>query len=282
MVSLVRAWARIDPRTAEEVVRELKDQRDRKQAFPALIVGVAESGDPEVWRYLARMGVGFEREQATVALLRQQMLTEGVEATIRTIDELSDEPPFPVFKSQSLRTAVGILARSDPVAASAIVQAHRDHEAADNLLRRLIVNWVTQDGHAAMAWLLKEPDTKNRQQVMHEAYRRWIMRDRAAALAWMAGIEDYTGVESITDIYATALARSDLKEAIAWAEALEDEAAQREALLDIGEVWRYRDPEAADEWLREVELHDALMEKLGPRRRKARAAGRVSKRADSD
>jgi hypothetical protein len=219
---LVGAWAQSDPGTAIEVLNEIIDPEIRGNAFTALVEGWADSGDAGVWRYLAGLPAGMERERGTVVVVQQQMALGGPDAAIRRIEQLPQEPPMNAFKAQALRTAVGVLARSDPARAAALVEAHRDDPKGGHLMRRVAVNWVTQDGPAALTWLRTQPQTPQRDRVMREAYRRWVIRDRDAAVVWMDDQSDQAGLQSIFDMYATALARSDPPAAIAWVRHIED------------------------------------------------------------
>jgi len=272
---LVRAWARSDPGTAIGVLNEILEPQIRQTAFTALIEGWSESGHAGVWRYLAGLPPGMDRERGIIIVVQQRMARDGAVAAIQEIEQLPDEPPMDAFKERALRTAVGVLARSDPARAAAIVEAHRDDPKVGRLMRRVAVNWVTQDGPAAMAWILTQPQTLQRDRVMREAYRRWVVRDRAAAVAWMADRDDPAGLESIFDMHATALARSDPQTAIAWVRRIEDPALRVAALADVAVVWHHEDPDSARAWLEQAGLYDDFLRRKERRvemRRERRAA----------
>jgi hypothetical protein len=270
MPELIHTWARFDPKTAEEILDQVTDADTQPRAFLRFISGWWSTGDPRIWSYLAEAPNAMSREQATYALLRREIAAHGVDATIAKIEALPD-PEFTRFRPAALKTAIGMIARSQPERAARIVSAHRDDEIGDLFARRLAVNWVALDPPAAMAWILSEPPSKHRDRVSREAFRRWLGRDRSAALAWMEARDDYGGLGSLTDMYATSRARDDLPGAIEWASRLEDPGQRREAQLDLAEIWQHRAPEQATPWIRELGLEAELDARLA--RRGGRGAG---------
>ncbi len=276
--TLLRSWARVDPRTALEVLNEISDSETRNAAFPALIGGWLESGHTAgVWQYLAELQSDGDRERGSQVAVYHLVLRSGAEATLREIEELPEEPPLGAFKQRVLRTAVGLVARIEPERAISVVEAHPDGAGRDSLVRRVAVNWVTQDGPAAMAWLRTQPPKPQRGAVMREVYRRWVARDRPAALAWMADQADLGDLSPILDMHATALARSDPQAAIAWALGIGDASVRREVLLDVADVWQHEDPEAAGPRIRELGLDDELEDRLEQRRSRRRGKGRAAR-----
>jgi hypothetical protein len=223
----------------------------------------------------------MEREAATRGLVLEMVAQDGVDAAFDRLERLPDEPPYTAYKQAALRSAVGLVARADPERAARVVEAHRGERAHDMMVRRLAVNWVTQDGVAAMAWLQRLPEGDHRSRVTREAFRRWLMRDRPAAMKWMEERDDYGQLASLTDMYASALARRDPERAASWAEALEEESARREAMLDLGQIWYADDPEAASTWLRRVGLYDEVKQRTTgrPGPRGGQAAGQPPRRA---
>jgi len=272
--ALFRTWARTDPGAALAALDEIADAETRSVSFPALVEGWADVASPEVlWRYLARLEQDIDRERGCQVVVRSRMLRVGAETALREIEDLPEEPALGRFKQNLLRTGVGLVARSQPDAAIAIAEAHRDDPSGDALIRRVAVNWVTQDPAAAMAWIRTQPDTAVRRRAMREAYRRWVVRDRLGAIAWMAEQRDLDGLESILDIHASALARSDPRAAIEWARGIENPVLRREAVFDAAAVWHYEDPEAAEAWLGEAGLQDAIDQRERRRRVRAQALG---------
>ncbi len=274
--TLLRSWARVDPRTALEVLNEISDPKAQNAAFPALIEGWVESGQTAgVWRYLAEIETDRERERGSQVVVYHLVSREGADAALREIEELVVEPPRgAAFKKRVLRTAVGLVARIEPERAISVVEAYPEGSERDSLVRRVAVNWVTQDGPAAIAWLRTQPPKPQRGPIMREVYRRWVVRDRPAALAWMADQADLGDLSPILDMHATALTRSDPDAAIAWALGIGDASLRREVLLDVAEVWQHADPEAAGHRIRELGLDEELEDRIERRRNRGRGKGR--------
>ncbi len=270
---LVHVWARRDPQAALDALNRIRDPEIQQNAFPAMIEGWGESGLPGVWRYLASLPVGLDRERGTLTLVSNRIRRDGSAAALREIEELSPEWAGEEFRSSALRTLVGLVARIDPARATAIAEAHRDDRDGGLLMRRVAVNWVTQDGAAAMSWLCDQPASRQRDRVLREAYRRWIVRNRPAAIAWFGARGDLGELGALADLYATALTRVDPRAAIAFLERIEDPARRLEASADVAEVWRGADPEAARAWIEQAGLREEL------ERREARRAARRERAA---
>ena len=270
---LLQQWARSDPHAALETLNQIRDPQGKEAAFPALIQGWAESGQPGYWRYLAELPSSMEldRERAIMMLVQQLIARESADAAIRVVEQLPSEPEMRPFKEAALRTTVGILARSDPGRAAALAAAHQDDPHGGLLMRRVAVNWVTQDGPAAMTWLLEQPANQRRERVMREAYRRWVARDRTAAVAWVVDRPDYAGLEAIFDMQATALARIDVQAAVAWVDGIEDSELREAAKLDLAMVWHHQDPEGARSWLEAAGLLEEVQERAENRARAQRS-----------
>ena len=85
---------------------------------------IASSHTDAVWQYLATLG-GLERERGSQVVVRHLVSQVGAEGALRRIEQLPDEPPLGAFKDKVRRTAVALVARSQPAAAIAVVEAHR-------------------------------------------------------------------------------------------------------------------------------------------------------------
>lgn len=277
---LLQKWARSDPASAVEILNTIEEPELRRGGFTALIEGWAASGDDGVWRYLAELRPGMEREGGISMVVRERIMRRGPDATLQEIEELPEEAAMASFRVHALRSAVGTLARSDPARATAVAEAHRDDPGGGLLMRRVAVNWVTQDPTAAMAWIREQPATSQRDRVLREAYRRWVVRDGEAAVAWMRERGAAGDLHPLFDMYATALARSDPRAAITWLGEIEDPALRSEALADVADVWYHEDPEAARPWLEKVGLYDAVLER--EKRRAARFQAAVGNSPEVD
>lgn len=268
--ALLRAWARTDPQTALEALEEIRDPTVAKDALPEFVSGWVESGDPSLWPFLAAYEPERAREELTLLVMHKQLQRKGVSGLLLTVEQLPEEPPLDDFKRRAFRSALSAAARVDGPAAAAFVERHRGGPFDERLMRRVAVHWVTADGTAAMNWARAQPAGEERDRVVRETFRRWLVRDRPAALTWMGDAGDRGDLASILDMYASALARQDPHAAIAWVEAeIEDPEAQREALLDVAQVWLHADRESATEWIEERGLGEDLAGIRAKRRARA-------------
>lgn len=251
--SLLRAWARRNPNAALEWAAGI---RDDGTAAEAVFAGWAESADPKMWDFVAKMEPSMDRESASIALMQSLVAREGFEGLLARVGALPDDGPHG-FKAAAIGTATGLVAEDDPLRALAFADRFAASPYGDGLLRRVAVRWVVRDGRAAMENLIARPASPDRDYALRWAYIGWLRRDHAAALAWMpesaARDPHYT---PLVDVYAVALAKNDpdhpgdaVRRAMRWAEGTPDAGKRHETFVSLGVIWLYYEPDAASAWL---------------------------------
>lgn len=257
--ALLRAWARRNRTAAMEWAA---GARGDGTALEAVFAGWAESGDPGMWDFVAtQMQPSMERESASIAMMQQVVAHEGFEALLARVDALPDDGPGG-FKSAAIGTATGLVADQDPERALAFADRYAEGPYGQGLLQRVMVRWITRDGAAALQNLLDRPASKERDTALRRTYIRWLRRDRAAAMAWMpeaAAVDPR--FTTLVDVYAVALAKNDpenpgeaIRRAIRWAEPTPDAEKRHAAMVQLGVLWLYYEPDAASAWLTETGL----------------------------
>src|SRR5262245_48809111 len=201
----LRSWARREPRAAYEWTASGVEPEARQAVFS----GWAESGDPAMWDFVARMTPSMDREIASNVLMMWVMARGGVDDLLARVEALPDDAPGR-FKLAAFRTATGLAAYLDPELALAFVDRHAGGPYDKGLLKRLAVRQLPRDGPGTMQMLLDRPAGTERDWALRETYRRWLVTDREAALSWMpeAAASDPRFLP-LCDIYAVALAQID-------------------------------------------------------------------------
>jgi len=275
--SLLRAWARLEPRVALSIAEDVEEDLEG-WALHAVYNGWAESGDPEIWNFVMTLPAGMDRESASIPMMQSLIGQQGFDALFERVEALPSAAPDR-FKLAAFRTAAALVAEHDPGRALAFAKRHTGGPYERGLLRRVAVRWVWSDPLAAMDALLNLEPSGQREWALEEAYRTWVRWDRPSAMAWMgASPPSDPRLRPLLDIHAKALANDDpddpgtsIARAIAWCEAIEDAEKRREALLEVGVTFLNFDPPAARPWL---DGHGIRAEVGSELRRRRRLMGR--------
>jgi len=261
VATAVRTWAARDPEGAREMVATIASPDQRRASTEALISGWEESGQPGLLDYVAQLPYGAERQTTTARMARRMVLRDGIEATIRWAEQIPDDA-HGKFKLHAYRRVASALAEVDPHKAAAWAERHSDGKHGDGLFRRVGSRWAKQDGPAAMRWLAGLPAGEQRDIGVEATYRSWLAADPEGALAWMRAGENTEWREPALMLFALYISREQPSEALDWAARIADPERREETTIKVGQSWRSRDPEAAQEWLDRAELSEAARERI--------------------
>jgi hypothetical protein len=281
IAAVVRAWALRTPIAAFTWADSL-DAETRTAALESVFRGWAASGDSDVWRLLATLPAGWDRETATSIVMQRVARTEGFDALLERVAaiEPGDRPGHPRdFKLGALRTAVGLCAYYEPEKALAFARGFAGGPYDNNLLRRVAVFWAAKDGPTAMDALVDLPGEPERDRALRDAYRKWLRSEGQAALDWMpSDAADDDRFAPLLDLYVIALSRKKtgdpieaVRTAARWADQIPDLEARRKAAGRIGIEWLQHEPDAARAWIearglgREIEAARRQRTAVAPR-----------------
>ena len=259
LAELFRPWARRDPAAARAAYEGLERQTLHQQSQASLMRGWAESGDPEMWDYVARLDPGIERENASRILMEAWLVRDGPDALLRKVETIDDDARA-LFKTAAFRTAAGLVVALDPDLARDFVQKHRGSGFDRLLISRVGERWARLDGAAALAWVRSLPPDREREIALQDTYRRWLVRDPAAAWEWMEGRADDPELAPLHTLYLRSFGQADPEGMLEWAGRIPDDALRRAAFVQVGVDWLQRDPEVARDRLDELGLLDAVLQ----------------------
>ena len=254
-LSLLRVWARQDPRVALAVAEDVGDLDG--WATHAVYTGWAESGDPQMWDFVMTLPQGMGRESASIPMMQWVIGRKGFEALFERVEALPSAAPER-FKVAAFRTAAALAADHDPELALEFAKRHTGGAHERGLLRRVAVRWVRLDGPAAMAALLDLPEGEERERALREGYRTWLRWSRPEAKAWMgASPPEDPRFLPLLDLHAKALTNDDrhdprgsIERAIVWSEAITDPDRRHQALVTVGVAFLNHAPGQARPWLK--------------------------------
>jgi hypothetical protein len=289
IAAVIRGWALRAPNAAYAWANSL-DAEARTAAVESVFRGWAASGDSDVWRFLATLPGGWDRETATGLVMQRVARTQGFDAMLEQVAaiEPGERPGHPRdFKLSALRTAVGLCAYYEPEKALAFARQYAGGPYDNNLLRRVAIFWATKDGPAAMQALIDLPSEPQRDRAIRDAYEKWLRSHGQAALDWMPpDAADDDRFAPLLGLYVIALSQKKtgdpieaVRTAAQWVDRIPDLEARRKAAVRVGVEWLRHEPDAARAWIEERGLG---REVDAARRQRAGAAHRKLSRGDKE
>jgi len=247
LASVIRAWARQDPKAA------LRWFEAGKNASPplrnALLSGWEESGVDGHFEYVRAMGPGEMRQRALATLARRKVLREGAAAAFDWVEAMPNDDDK--FKLNLTRRVGSAAAMHEPLVAAERAAPLASEPFGDGLLRRVGKRWALRDGAAAMRWLRTLPAGPSRTEAVHETYLAWVNRDRVAALGFMEDAPD-PAFDPARALYAQLIGEQDAQAGFAIAERIEEEERRWATVGRIWRRWELRDAGAAKDWLEQA------------------------------
>jgi hypothetical protein len=217
------AWTRFDPRGAFEQARAWPPQIRRNAGgavmyawgFRNPLEAVRELSTvedvelQEFWgaRLLAGWAHGEYRDSASdyiaklpegptrlsyLGTLAWEISKEGPEAVMRWAEEVPDDPPR--FKQGVFLKATSTLAGVDAPSTARWLRAHYDRDYVDDALMIVAGSWATNDGRAALEWLIELPPGKKRDDAVRTGFRIWLNRSPRQAENWLRSVSPAVSV----------------------------------------------------------------------------------------
>jgi hypothetical protein len=264
IVPAMEEWARQDPRAA---VREMMavgiGGPNAEAAQIALVRGWSASGQPGLERYIQDLGLTNERQRLLGVFAREMIQRDGTEAVMQWAESVKDEPQR--YKLEVYRRVGSELAKMDPAAGAAWCEKHCEGPFGANVREMVAARWADQDGPAAMEWLSKAPEGKERDRAIRAAFISWRRQDEASLFEMFADrtpddLEPW--MKAAAGVYAMAISWERPERAFEWAALIDDDQRRERAFVTIARRWRQRDEAAADAWLEQSSLSEEARERV--------------------
>ncbi|HVN38547.1 MAG TPA: hypothetical protein VMW19_10320 [Myxococcota bacterium] len=280
MHSVLEAWARRDPLAARDAYAGLVDPFLKRGSIDSLMSGWDASGQPGLIEYVRSLGASVDALMSMSPIARRHVLRDGPEGAFAWAEAFPEDPPEDAlrFKLQLFRRVVSAAAPIDPEKTAAFAARHANGPNGDGLLTRAAKGWVSQfgDGEKAMRWLSTQPDGKQRDDAVQEAYVAWSFGWRDQATAWLLAAPHELWLEPALLVHAARLAITDPEAALAVARGLQNPELREITFASIGDTWLRRDPEAARRWLASGEpsenVRNQILQRAGEGQQASQAA----------
>jgi len=217
----------------------------------------------------------IEREpQAALALIGKysaDVESHIIEPAVRTWAEKAPEAaldwakalPAGAGREAALRSALGVLAATDPRRALALAGQYFTTPESVSSLGQVASVWAEKDPAGAASWaaqLLSEPA---RDMALSQAIHRWVAQDPGSVGEWLDQMPASPARDTATVAFIQAVADADPDAAAQWAATIANPEQQQRMLRRVLFPWHKADPVAAEEWLRyETGVPEALRQNL--------------------
>lgn len=264
---VIREWARRDPQAALARALEVPKEPETVQfeTYRALIQGWFDRSDTDpddLLPIFERFTLLRPRGELIKIWVNLMLRTRGIDYSIAYAEAMPESDKTLVVKQQLMGRLASLLVGDDMEKALAFANRNAATKAGDKLGWYFVSAWAQIDGPAAVAWALQLPETRISFKIVERAFVKFQATDRASAHAWMEAQPFSVKLEPAYAIYVSSVAEEDHQRAIALAEKFVNQRHRYRAYQAIGRSWIDDDREAAEAWVRSLDLPDELVKRI--------------------
>lgn len=237
---IAREWAKVDPAGALEWAQGLEGS-DGNSAVISVIGEIAGSNPMEAAQMASTLSA--DEQGRAYAEIAEQWASKDFAATESWIQSLSGDA-----KQEALRSAIGVLADSDPKAASAKLSLMSAGAEKDRTVRNVASAWSRESPDQAAAWLLDQTP-EGMGDAINDVVQNWTRQDAEGARSFIEAQAVGEVRDSATQAYLRANRSGEPVESMALAETITDESTRSEAVAITAARWMREDEDAAKAYL---------------------------------
>jgi hypothetical protein len=240
--TILTSWASTDPEAAIRWAQANHEGDEPNPYLPGIIRGLSESDPARATELLATMPRSEERARGLDFIL-PHLLQKGADATRAWIASLPDDS----LKNGAMTRAAAQLADSDPAGTASWLLANPG-EAAQRRIDDVYSAWAQKDQQAALSSYSTLPSGENRSNALRGVISSIASESPQAAVSLMDRYPEDVNDRVIQNFVWHALG-SDPATAIAAIPRIGDERRRDQMFRRTLEMWKERDPDAANAWL---------------------------------
>ena len=265
--AVIYGWALYDPQAAHAAVMTVDDTSLQALLLDRIVAAWSHGENREgLTLYISELPEGPARDRLTRILIRE-ILSEGHDAVMEWAEGIPVEYGV-AFKSVAFAKAAGILAQDDHRIATDFVERNQGTSWSAGGYPAVARRWANKDPEAALAWARALPDDSGRALAVRTAFVQWQKTNPALAEKWLFAAEPGPELDPARFVVARRLTATSPREALELAQEMSDPAMKRESLATALSQWLQVDPTAANRWLAENPVPQAIRKQL---RNKARS-----------
>jgi hypothetical protein len=158
----------------------------------------------------------------------------------------------PAKQSTLIDEFVDSLGKTDHAASFAALSQFGSASFIDEIRRRVVRTWSTDDPHAAAKWTTALPNGPRRNALLEQVALGWSAENAAEAIAWARQLPDPATSEKIVQLLGLEFARTEPVAALDVAAGLEPGAMRDELCRHAAAQWAASDPQGAMNWAGEI------------------------------
>ena len=241
--SVLSTWAHRDPDAVWKWLEtEHKDDgsdRSRMMALSAVFAGFASSNLESA---LSRLG-SLDDPSRAMALGGIAMSAQDDTSRRRLLDRTASLPPEQ--RNQLRQGAIGQWAMSNPEEAVAWVRSLPADEQKP--VRESAGQMMLMMKPALAAdFMLEGAEEKDKPQIYDRVVMQWAGQDARAAGEWLTKQPQGPELDGARRTFATVVAQRDPSAAMDWARSVQDQDQRTQSVGQVYQMWRGKDPKAAD------------------------------------
>lgn len=257
VAEVVFVWAQDPFAQVEEFLVDVPGSLQGMLQGP-LLRGWAESGQTKrATNFLKSQTEAGGTSQVLVTLFAGRLVhREGAEAAIEWAESLEESK----LRTFAFRRTAEVIARVDPERATAWVEKHLGQPYAWGMARRVARSWVRRgEGARALEWIDGIELGDERESATQWSYEAWVMLDRDEAMVWAQNRATFPpSLRRHLWPHMRALVKRNPEEAVAWIRGFADQETQPALELGLAHMWLQEDREAAEVWIRDEGLEEAV------------------------
>jgi hypothetical protein len=282
------AWATSDPKAARDWANQQTDPKVKSEILKGVIDGMAQK-DPKGALEMAQSLPASEREgridyilevlsqsdpkgavgyamnlpsnkskNFNVSRLAGQWISSDPQGALGWFDSLTD----PKLKEQVAGSMINNLSQDDLAKSLNLLDTMPPGFFQNQALSAIGKNWALTDQKAALDWANQQTDPEVKSRILRGVVEGMSVKDPNSAFQLVQSLPAGNSRNSIIITSLGSMAQSDPRSAIALASGIADANDRSKAQQNVVEVWKFRDPTAASQWINSSSLPQDVKARL--------------------
>ncbi|MEO8350359.1 MAG: hypothetical protein ABI680_01430 [Chthoniobacteraceae bacterium] len=251
---LMQKWAQLEPKAAAEFMGQQTDRAALFIGTRSVFSTWARQNPQESIAWAQEhgiMGQGNDTDNWPMAVIVNEIAEQNPDWAL----QLAEAQPRSQARGAMLGAMIsGLLEQKSQAEVRDQILALSDESLRNGMLVNLVSRVAREDPAATAAWVQALPAGEGRERAMTELINRWSDQDLAGAAAFLNQYPPSPETDGARQRLAETAVRNDPQSAIAWAGSITQEEQRFDALSSVVRRWYRNDADAARAWLQNSAL----------------------------
>ena len=258
--AVAAAWANHDFAGAIEWARQLPRESERESGLIQIAYETARTDPMQALTLAAELPATPARNDL-VSHTSAQWASIDPESATEWAKQVTDDP----LRQRLLSDMIPAWGESDPgAAATEAIQSLKPGREQNDAVVGVVQRWVQREPEEAATWVAAFPEGPLRDTAMEEVVKLWADGNAEQAGHWLNTLEAGPVRDVGVAAYVNKVLLTAPETAAQWAKVIAGETLRLQALEHVGESWLASDPKAAQAWIAQSSLPDAVKARLLP------------------